>query len=309
MVAHGAVTSLLIQTDQRALSLAATARELARAGIPVFPVAPGEKRPLAFRGFLDATTDLRIVERWWRRHPSANLAIPTGAASGVVVVDVDVRHVDGRSAFRRAQANGLASGWLLLVTTPSGGTHAYFPATPGLAQPCWQAPRAGIDFRGDGGYILVPPSSLLKDAEPRRYQVTSLGSGPAATIDASRLRDALDPRPVPRARAVAAVRSADAERLATWVARRTEGERNHGLFWAACRLAESGLPLEAATDALITAATAAGLAEREIMTTIRSAYRTAGAQAHPSADAPATPTQEGKSPRAVLSDATIRGLP
>ena len=63
-------------------------------------------------------------------------------------------------------------------------------------------------------------------------------------------------------------------RLAAWVAARGEGERNRGLFWAACRLAENGLPPSDAFDVLTAAAGHAGLAEREIVATVRSAYRT-----------------------------------
>ena len=42
-----------------------------------------------------------------------------------------------------------------LVRTPTGGMHAYYPATPDVTQPCWQAARAGVDFRGDGGYVIA----------------------------------------------------------------------------------------------------------------------------------------------------------
>ena len=57
----------------------------------------------------------------WRRggdgRPGANLAVPTGAASGVVVVDVDVHKVDGYAAFGRAARSGLLSEPLAVVTT------------------------------------------------------------------------------------------------------------------------------------------------------------------------------------------------
>ena len=65
----------------------------------------------------------------------------------------------------------------------------------------------------------------------------------------------------------------DGKRLAAWVAGRGEGERNRGLFWAACRLAENGVSPAEALDALGAAAQSAGLGDREITTTVRSAYR------------------------------------
>ena len=58
-------------------------------GVPVFPCEPGAKRPLTRNGHWDATTDRRAIERWWRRQPSANIGLPTGKKSGIVVLDVD----------------------------------------------------------------------------------------------------------------------------------------------------------------------------------------------------------------------------
>ena len=110
-------------------------------------------------GFHDATTYLAQIEQWWARWPEANLGLPTGAVSGVVVVDVDVREdVDGRESMRRALDAGWVGMPVFTVVSPSGGRHGYYPATPGVVQRSWQAARAGVDFRGDGGYIVVPPS-------------------------------------------------------------------------------------------------------------------------------------------------------
>jgi hypothetical protein len=76
---------------------------------------------------------------------------------------------------------------------------------------------------------------------------------------------------------LAGVRDGDLRRLAGWVARLGEGNRNDGLFWAACRAAETGrhdlLP------GLADAARTAGLGDREITATIASARR--HAEPHP----------------------------
>ncbi|MBR7503474.1 primase C-terminal domain-containing protein, partial [Mycobacterium tuberculosis] len=78
------------------------------------------------------------------------------------------------------------------------------------------------------------------------------------------------------------VRSEDAKRLADWVGMRAEGERNRGLFWASCRLAEAGLSLPEMVDALAPAGERVGLPPREVVTTIRSAYRATHVQPAPS---------------------------
>lgn len=276
MVARDAITSVLTQMSIP-WPLSAAAREFARAGVPVFPCTPGGKRPLTEHGFHDATTDPGRVERRWRQYPSANIGVPTGAASGVVVVDVDVHGpVNGFAAFDRADRAGLVAGWQLLVNTPSGGMHAYYPATPDTEQPCWQAARAGIDLRGDGGYVVVPPSAVFSNGASVGYRVRTINPGPSTTVDSDALRDFLDPRPVPRPPRDAGVsrRGVDVSRLASWIASRGEGERNRGLYWAACRLAENGVPASDALDVLSAAAGDAGLGAREITATVRSAYRT-----------------------------------
>ncbi|AYG04601.1 bifunctional DNA primase/polymerase [Gryllotalpicola protaetiae] len=254
---------------------AAAARRLAHAGVPVFPCVPDGKRPLTRRGFHDASTDPAQVEPWWRRWPAANIGVPTGAASGFVVVDVDVHGpVDGRVGFGRATVAGLTGGWEMLVRTPTGGMHAYYPATPGTEQRSWQAGRAGVDFRGDGGYIIVPPSARTIAGTTARYRVEEVGSGPARTLDAGRLRNVLAPRPDPRPRPGTwqPVGREDAERLARWLDRQ-DTDRNLKLFWASCRLAEGGVPLADALDAVLTAAKS-DFGPREIAATVRSAYRT-----------------------------------
>ncbi|TLP90499.1 DNA primase, partial [Nesterenkonia salmonea] len=76
-------------------------------------------------------------------------------------------------------------------------------------------------------------------------------------------------------------READVSRLASWVAARGEGERNRGLFWAACRLAENNVSAGDAVEVLSAAASQAGLGQREIAATIRSAYRTTGSENTP----------------------------
>ena len=258
------------------LPLPDAAAGFAASGVPVFPCVPGGKRPLTARGFHDATTDTRRVMSWWRRWPGANIGLPTGAVSGVEVVDVD-RKTGGRTgfgSFERARRAGLVGGWLVLVRTPSGGMHAYYPADPGRPQPSWQAALARVDFRGEGGYVILPPSVLdLETGQRTTYVLMGGQRGNVSPIDAAALRDLLDPRPAPVIRPKGIVTTSDGQRLAAWVAGRGEGERNRGLFWAACRMAEAGATPEVTQELLAPAAEQAGLPSREAAVTIRSAYR------------------------------------
>lgn len=272
-VAHSAFSSVMVQMPGTATPRQA-ALALAAAGVPVFPVAAESKRPLTRRGFHDASTDPAQLRSWWGAHPRANLAIPTGKASGVVVVDVDVHgQVNGYDALNQAHLAGIVAGWEMTVRSPSGGLHLYFHASSSDEQRSWQAARAGIDFRGDGGYIIVPPSARTVDGERCAYAVERVNSGQPLMLDAERLRDFLSPKPAMHRNESATDQPFEVERLAAWVARRQEGERNHGLFWAACKMAEHDVPAGRALDVLTAAGGSAGLADREISTTVRSAYR------------------------------------
>lgn len=258
-------------------SLASAARHLAAHGIPVLPCAPGEKRPLTPHGFHDATAEPGTVSRWWTAWPTANLGIPTGAASGIDVVDVDVHSGgSGFGAFEKAQHAGIVSGWAWQVRTPSGGLHAYFLRGHDQEHRSWQLPRHHLDFRGDGGYVIAPPSRVVADdGSARRYELVALASHQPCSIDGTALRDFLEPprRHAPPPDLPSA--GAHPDKLAAWVASRPEGDRNGGLFWAACRMAESNYPFQTTAGVLGGAAQQAGLPDWEAAATIRSAYRIA----------------------------------
>jgi hypothetical protein len=129
-------------------------------------------------------------------------------------------------------------------------------------------PRHHLDFKARGGYVLAPPSQV----GGRPYQVISHRDASGA-LDWDKVTGLLEPQrhtATPSAR----VQRGDLSHLATWVGQQHEGNRNDGLFWAACRAAEAGD--ETVLADLAAAARSTGLTEREIATTIRSARRTAG---------------------------------
>ncbi len=129
------------------------ALDYAARGIPVFPCKPGGKAPLTSHGHLDATTDRSRITAWWNRWPDANIGMPTGKRTGVFVLDAD-----DLGALAELEAN---IGKLLatrIVRTPSGGLHLYFRHVEWITNSSGTLPE-GIDVRGEGGYVLVPPSS------------------------------------------------------------------------------------------------------------------------------------------------------
>lgn len=270
-----------VSTMQRVAAepvLAGAAIRYANLGIPVFPCVPGGKQPLTPNGFHDATSSARVVHAWWQRTPEANIGLPTGARGGVLVVDVDVHSQgSGFAAFERARSEGLAHNWGWLVRTPSGGIHGYYPTEPNHEQRSWQVPSAHVDFRGDGGYIIAPPSRIEVDGEIKAYDVIAVTTQPPKPLDAIKLRRFLEP-PRPRPAAPPSglpPKGCRPEALAKVVALTPEGGRNGALFWASCRMAEDGQSRANAVSYLMPAAQYAGLPDREIESTIDSAFRIA----------------------------------
>ncbi|HEV2575119.1 MAG TPA: bifunctional DNA primase/polymerase [Beijerinckiaceae bacterium] len=131
-------------------------------GLPIFPVA-WNKFPHIKWG-AGASTDPAQIDIYWRRWPCAMIGLPTGAKSGLIVVDIDRKNgVDGFQTMR-------ANGWTIdaravEVRTPSGGSHFYFPLKQGdIIKNSASKLGPGIDVRGDGGFVVLPPSRPSLDA-------------------------------------------------------------------------------------------------------------------------------------------------
>lgn len=141
------------------------AQGYARRGWPVFPVQPGGKAPLVARGLHDATRDPAQITALWSRCPDAGVAIRTGAASGLVVLDVDGD--DGHDKLHDLEREHGELPITASVHTPRGGTHLYFQH-PGRDVRN-SAGRLGpaLDVRADGGYVVAPPS---RGPNGRRYE-------------------------------------------------------------------------------------------------------------------------------------------
>lgn len=120
----------------------------AKRGHRIFPCRPAPyKSPLTRHGFKDATTDRDRVTGFWNAHTEASIGIPTGERFWVL-------DVDDLAALEKLPGE-LPDTWA--VRTPRGGFHFYFRTVEGITNRPGGLP-AGIDVRGTGGYVLVPPS-------------------------------------------------------------------------------------------------------------------------------------------------------
>ncbi|MDA8287362.1 MAG: bifunctional DNA primase/polymerase [Actinomycetota bacterium] len=258
--------------------LAAAAHSYARHGIPVFPLRGKDKIPLFPRseggqGYKDATTDTRKVLEWWRRYPTANIGMPTGTASGLLVVDIDPRHGGDVSLASFLDEHGLRTAFerTRQISTPTGGRHYYFAIDP-AAPAASTASRLGdgIDTRGEGGYVVVPPS-LRRDGV---YEVIN-DVRPFEIPDV--LLDML--RPKPRVYEAPVEISDRPEHVGTWlgdmasrVATCPPGARNERAnaisYYVGMRVGWGWLDEATAHSAMVSAAMQAGLSAREADTVV-----------------------------------------
>lgn len=84
--------NLRVVPTRQTQGLGAAAASYATHGIPVFPCKPQAKEPLTPHGFKDATVDLTRIAAWWKEWPDANIGMPTGARTGLLVLDIDPRN-------------------------------------------------------------------------------------------------------------------------------------------------------------------------------------------------------------------------
>lgn len=257
-----------------------TALSYAARGWAVFPLRPGEKIPQTAHGVKDATTDPDVIRAWWTITPSANIGLACGP-SGLVVIDLDVKNgVDGIESWAALVGQHEINSVTVSSHTPSGGLHLFYRNSTGSVIGNSAGKLApGVDIRGNGGYVVLPPSrngeggyqwdddfsldtlpmaelpqalvALLTKPEPKAQPVTETPVTPGLPYARAALRDELDN-----------VRQA------------ANGTRNDTLNRAAHSLGQlvgaGALDRGLVETELHSAALAVGLAERESMATIRS---------------------------------------
>ncbi len=132
-----------------------TAITLASRGMCVFPCMPREKTPATPHGCKDATTDLDIIREWCQHEPNYNIGIATGSISKAFVIDID--GIDAEGELRKLEAvHGELPASVEVIT--ARGRHVYFQMPDQTVRNSASKVASGIDVRGDGGYVLAPPS-------------------------------------------------------------------------------------------------------------------------------------------------------
>jgi hypothetical protein len=97
---------------------------LAKRGLVVFPIKPGDKTPICKNGCKDATTNEETITGWWSAVPEANICIATGAKSGVWVLDIDGE--EGEASLREIESRMGQLPPTVEAITGGGGRHLFF---------------------------------------------------------------------------------------------------------------------------------------------------------------------------------------
>jgi hypothetical protein len=229
-----------------------------RLGWPVFPVVPAGKRPLVARGFYSATVNVERIRAWWQRWPRANIGVPTGRSTGLVVLDVDAKADPevGRNGYDSLDRLALVRGYeplppTRLAATGGGGLHLFYayPAGAQVSSTTRLRGLPGLDVRAEGSYIVCPPS---QHASGRRYRW--IDEGPLAPYPTFLVELAIAPlwrgdRGLRHYRGPA-VRQWDRVAMRVARTRARPGNRNGVGYWLARRLVEAGLPLAEAENVM-----------------------------------------------------------
>ncbi len=254
--------------------------QLATRGVAVFQLAPGTKVPLAgSHGFLEATSDPDVTRARWAKTPRANIAAATGSRTGFWVLDVDAQH-EGEQSLTRVVAEHGPLPPTIEASTPSGGRHLFWrwPAS-GDVRNSTSRIGPGLDVRGEGGSVTLPPSVL---ADGRRYRWARNGAAGFADAPAWLVALAMPPpRPEPVAarpltgdvsRYIAAAITSELRQLD----QAGEGQRNDTLNRASFNVAQfvgaEVVPEDWARKQLEAKALAIGLSAVEARRTIKSAF-------------------------------------
>ena len=106
-----------------------------------------------------ATNDIETISSWFDKDPRIGIGVATGKASGVWVLDIDTKgDPDGYQSLRELEKEYGEIPETLTALTGSGGAHYYFRAPENVEIRNRAGVRPGIDVRGEGGYVVAPPS-------------------------------------------------------------------------------------------------------------------------------------------------------
>ena len=168
------------------------ALQLASLGWSVFPVVTGGKSPATKHGFKDASHDPALICTMFGE-TNYNIGIATGQTSGgIIVIDADVKpdqNKNGIEVIQQWQESYGAWPTTVEAESGSGGRHWYFKTSTEIRNST--NGELGVDIRGDGGYIIAPPSihpngnlyTWLPGLSPHEHEVAEVNDSVSQFIE------------------------------------------------------------------------------------------------------------------------------
>ena len=170
------------------MSMLADALEYLALGWSVIPIAANKKKPpLVDWGLYQKVRPTeKQVREWWTKYPNANIAVVTGAISDIVCIDVDT--------YKGGSPDGLPFS-SVRAKSVSGGLHFFYKYPENTEHvKTYANAETHIDVRGDGGYVLIAPSTI--DGKEYRFTefdgIEGLGTAPgwvSSNVDSSKGTD------------------------------------------------------------------------------------------------------------------------
>jgi hypothetical protein len=214
-----------------------------------------------------ASDDVEIIDRWWTENPDASIGVACGPKSGIWVLDVDLP--DGPSSLEAIEAKHGKLPATLMQQTGSGGTQYFWKWNGTEIRNSGSKIAKNIDVRGNGGYVVLPPSPHPSGGEYKWLNKNSIADPPKWLVE-------LLTKPKERTRANTYGQTALNSELAK-LGQASVGTRNETLNQAAYSLGQlvAGGELDhgAVSAALLGVALSIGLKEDETRRTIESGMR------------------------------------
>lgn len=221
----------------------------------VLPLAKRKKIPLIQKWTTNATDNIDVIEKWDSSYPECNWGIATGKKSGVIVIDIDPRH-GGDLQWKRLTAGKSIN--TAVCKTGGGGEHYYFSLNDDIiVNSAVLSTYPGIDVRGEGGQVVVPPS-IHESGNPYTWIKAPWN---------------ITPEPVPKWLMNIIVKANAGQIIGSTL---IEGQRNDSMFHQALMLARQGALIEFTIIALKTWRDQSGakdVKDSEIEATVESAYK------------------------------------
>ena len=130
---------------------------------PIIPVGK-DKRPLTIHGSKDATCDERTIRDWFTNPKTyVGIGLATGKVSGIAVLDIDLSKESCAESVEILKSHFNFTPSAVRSKTGSGGEHHFYAIPEGVSvkNAVLLHGLQGIDVRGNGGYVVVPPSENM----------------------------------------------------------------------------------------------------------------------------------------------------